>query len=46
MDLQGELNLFLEMISPKLKLKVSWHIFNHIFETNYVLSTIIKASPQ
>lgn len=45
MDLQAELDRFLEMISPKLKLKVSWHIFNHIFETNFVLKTIIRNSP-
>lgn len=45
MDLQAELNRFLEMISPKLRLKVSWHIFNHIFETNFVLKTIIRNSP-
>jgi hypothetical protein len=33
-DQQHELNEFLEMISPNIKLKVSWQIFNDIFNTN------------
>jgi len=41
-DLQVELNKFLEMISPQLKLKVAWHIFYTIFKVNPVLKASIK----
>ena len=37
MDQQEELNTFLKLISPKLKLKVSWQIFNSIFNKNQLL---------
>jgi len=44
-DMQIEMNNFISMIGPKLKLKVSWHIFNNIFSINYVLKEMVKKQP-
>lgn len=44
-DMQTEMNKFIEMIGSRLKLKVSWHIFNNIFTINYVLTEMVKKQP-
>lgn len=36
-NLQEELNHFIGMIGPRIRLKVSWHIFKKMFYTNSVL---------
>lgn len=41
MDSQSELNTFLDLLNPRLKLKVSWEIFNGVFALNQVLRVII-----
>ena len=41
MDSQSELNTFLDLLNPRLKLKVSWEIFNHVFALNKVLRVMI-----
>lgn len=44
-DLQVEMNNFIDMIGPHLKLKVAWHIFNKIFSINPVLIEMVKRQP-
>jgi hypothetical protein len=44
-DLQLEMNKFIDMIGPHLKLKVAWHIFNNIFSINPVLIEMVKRQP-
>ncbi len=44
-DLQVDMNTFLDMIGPHLKLKVAWHIFNNIFSINKVLIEMVKRQP-